>query len=113
MLEEYSLVQKEQKFYVTGTTCQSCEVVIEREVKKMNGVTGVVVSHTQQTLCITSDCPIQSTDISEMIGKYGYGLSSKPTESIKSRQIDWKKVGGTMVGSTRCVPMALGTLRRS
>ena len=38
------MINMEQKFYVTGTTCQSCEVVIEREVKKMNGVTGVVVS---------------------------------------------------------------------
>lgn len=87
----------EYKFYVTGTTCQSCEFVIEREVKKMRGVSGVVVSHTQQTLCITSDCNIQGSDVSELIGKYGYGLSNKPNKSNRSRQIDWKKVGGTLL----------------
>jgi len=41
------------RFCVSGTTCASCEVLLERELKKVNGVIQVNASHSQQ--CVELD----------------------------------------------------------
>ncbi len=47
-----------QKFYISGMTCQSCEVIIERQLKKIDGVSCVSVSQKNGALEIESDKPL-------------------------------------------------------
>lgn len=41
-----------QQFFVRGTSCKSCEVVIERELKKQPDITSVDVSHNKRQIVL-------------------------------------------------------------
>lgn len=86
-----------QKFFLSGTTCQSCEVVIEREVKKIEGIHSADVSHKNQTLILDADREIDSSEIMTLIEKHGYRVKNKPSKYHQGKRIDWKKVGGILV----------------
>ncbi len=55
-IHSYLSFMSQQKIYhVSGTTCRSCEVLIERELKKISGVLHVNVSHKKSTVTMTVD----------------------------------------------------------
>ncbi len=88
-----------QQYFVRGTSCKSCEVVIEREIQKEQGVTGVSVSHKNRTVDIdTIDGHELHLDrLNELLEKHGYNVGAKDKENKRKEKIQWKKVGGALV----------------
>jgi uncharacterized protein len=64
-------------FSVKGTTCSSCEVLIEREIQNIEGVVQVNVSHTQRCVNISmvKNCGIQHQKLNEVLSEHGYHFS--------------------------------------
>ena len=92
-------MSKKQSYYVRGTTCQSCEVVIERELKKLEGVEDVSVSHATQELAVdvAEKGSVSESEIASVIGRHGYTLAKKPQKHRKRQSINWGRVGGYVV----------------
>ena len=82
-----------QTFYVTGMTCQSCEVIIERSLKKLPGVKKVSVSVKKHTLEIEGEKELSLADIRPHIKQHGYDISynRKLEQKVK---IKWSRVLG-------------------
>lgn len=76
-----------QKFYISGMTCQSCEVVIERQLKKVESVKSVLVSQKDGMLEIDSEIQFSKHDLDKHLREYGYQVSHKP---ITSRRVGMK-----------------------
>ena len=86
-----------QCFYLSGTKCHSCEVIIEREVKKIDGVDRVHVSHTHQTILIEGVRPLELNEVADSIAHHGYRVRTKPKKHQRKEPIQWKRVGGVIV----------------
>src|SRR3989339_280669 len=85
------------KFRVHGTHCASCEIVLERELKTLAGVTHVEASHQagEVTLTVSDDVTLGSHDLDKLMGKHGYTFSSL---SVKHEQtVNWSRIGGALV----------------
>jgi uncharacterized protein len=76
-----------QTFYIKGMHCSSCEVLIEKEVKKIKGVKNTEASLPNKTLKIelAGGTDISEKDINQRIGKHGYSISKKKPESKESK----------------------------
>lgn len=85
-----------QKFYVSGTTCHSCEVTIERAVRKLKGVKNAKVSHRKGSLSIYADRQVYVSEIQNLIKEHGYSAADKPFASAGQRK-SWMHIGGVMV----------------
>lgn len=84
-----------QTFRVTGTTCASCEIVLERELKKIPGVESVVASHTTGTITLTSNrhSPLTPFDLEKAVGEHNkYRFSTNDFSAAEERR-SWKHVG--------------------
>lgn len=82
-----------QTFRVSGTTCASCEIVLERTLKTLEGVESVVASHTDGTIVIVSNRthPLTIHDLEKAVGLSKYRFSDK--EAIPSQELrSWKHV---------------------
>lgn len=67
-----------QTLTVTGMTCGGCENAVKRTVAKLEGVTEVTASHTQQQVGVTFDPEkVQIGAIVEKIKKLGYGVEAQ------------------------------------
>ena len=80
-----------QTFYVTGMTCQSCEIVIERSLKKLDGIKKVAVSSKKHTLEIEGDKTYTPSDINPYLKEYGYKISHKLVHT-RRKKIKWGRV---------------------
>jgi sulfite exporter TauE/SafE/copper chaperone CopZ len=83
-----------QTFKVSGTTCASCEIVLERSLKKLADVDSVVASHTDGVITIISHraAPLTVQDLENAVGpsKYRFlNVDSTPSQEKHS----WKQVG--------------------
>jgi len=85
-------------FHVKGTTCTSCEVVIEREVRELDGVLGVDVSHAKGVVAITmkKGHPIHAAQLESLLGTHGYQFSKKEKE-LPPQPWNWGRIA-TIVG---------------
>jgi uncharacterized protein len=63
---------------VAGMTCRSCEVRIERNVRRIPGVERVSASATGAKVTIVSSGPIREADIAEAVKAAGYELGRTP-----------------------------------
>jgi sulfite exporter TauE/SafE/copper chaperone CopZ len=74
-------------FHIQGMHCKSCEILIEKEVKKIKGVKSCYVSHKNGTAVIESDSPISAKEINKAVTAYGYQIVSEKekNDSVKSR----------------------------
>lgn len=74
---------KKEKIKVYDMTCTSCEKRIERELKKLPGVSSAVASFSSQCVTVEYDDEVCSTAIiKEAIKKAGYSTESKNTFKI-------------------------------
>jgi uncharacterized protein len=82
------------KFNVKGTTCDSCEVVIERQVKKLDGVLGVDASHKEGVVTITTKKGRAMTkeELQPILLDHGYALSEYKSASSAPSTWDWKRI---------------------
>lgn len=89
-----------QTFRVYGTSCKSCEVVIERELKKRPEIVSVNVSHHKQTIQIETDQNkhISTKEINELLKKHHYHVDAQNADAKKTTQsISWQRVGGSII----------------
>ncbi|MFH1405482.1 MAG: sulfite exporter TauE/SafE family protein [Patescibacteria group bacterium] len=108
-----------QKFYVSGTHCKSCEIVIERELKKQEGVEDVQVSHGKRTIEIQTagEKKFTTEELNECIGKHGYSVTVSDNGKSKDAKpsINWGKffVVGIIVWGLYVYLDWMGVLRYS
>jgi uncharacterized protein len=90
-------MSKKLKFRVNGTTCASCEVLIERQIKTVDGVLQVSVSHTRSCVEIdlSSNADVSRELLEMVISEHGYELSQWSDE--QKAGWDFKKIGGVLV----------------
>lgn len=70
---------QKQQFSVDGMTCTSCEVLIERKLKKLSGVVSVSVSHTTQTCLIEHrrNGTISAEEVQTVLSDTKYRIASE------------------------------------
>ncbi len=78
---------KEKKYYVEGMHCSSCEMLIEKEVKKLNGVKKCKVSHKSGKLIVASDEEVTFKAIGKAVKQAGFKLLTDKEGHGKT----WKK----------------------
>ncbi|NQV12343.1 sulfite exporter TauE/SafE family protein [Candidatus Uhrbacteria bacterium] len=88
-----------QTFFVRGTTCGSCEVVIERELRALDKVKSVDVSHASQQIKIelAGNERVTADEITQKISKHGYRVANKEENQKKKEAINWARIGGVAV----------------
>ena len=107
-----------QHFFVRGTTCKSCEVVIERELKRQDGVVSAVVSHNKHTLELETegDREFTSVQLTELLAPHGYTVGNKEKEKYREKpKMNWKRFGGitVLIFATYVILDRIGILRIS
>lgn len=88
-------------YKLQGTTCESCEILIEREARSVAGVQRAQASHKNHQLEIEFDQSVDQTklefDLRDRLSKHGYEFSKNERPKDLSEKHDWKKIGGTIV----------------
>ena len=107
-----------QQFYVRGTSCKSCEVAIERELKKQPDITAVDVSHNKRQIIIetSGDRTYSHEELNTFLERHDYSIGTKDKGDRGSKkQINWKRVGAAAVFtlSLYIIFSQLGLLRLS
>lgn len=70
-------------YRIKGMHCASCATIIEKTLKKQDGVKSVVVSFGTETAQIEHDLDLAPlSKLSDSLSKYGYSLSD---EALKSK----------------------------
>lgn len=89
---------KKQQFSVHGTTCKSCEVVIERELKKHLKLDNVRVSHKKGRITLESanNTQYSADQINTYIQKHGYSVD-KIQQTSQQKSVNWQHVGATII----------------
>jgi sulfite exporter TauE/SafE/copper chaperone CopZ len=78
-------------FAVDGTHCASCEIVIEREVKKLPGVTSVKASSVKNTVVITAEREISAEECTAVVKEHGYRFRHVEKQSVVEA-FSWERV---------------------
>ncbi len=83
------------KFCVSGTTCHSCEVLLERELKSLDGVIDVRASHSSGCVDVTTakGITLTSESLNQHMSSSKYRFSSWQ-EGATSSGLDWQRIGG-------------------
>lgn len=70
------MAKKSKVFHISGMTCTSCEVIIERKLKKIDGVVSAEVTHSTGDCVVTtqSGTNITSEDIEQTLADTEYSL---------------------------------------
>ncbi len=104
-------MSKQLHFSVSGTTCASCEILLERELKTIPGVEKVEASHTsgKVTLTVADGVKVKPQDLEHLVGSHGYrfkfldkeeGTGNKEHETGSEdapRRFSWGRLGGTIL----------------
>lgn len=73
-----------KKYYVSGMHCQACELLLEREIKKVNGVTDVTASLPEKTITVYSKRGIAQSlnEYNKSLNTHGYTLHNEPVGKV-------------------------------
>lgn len=91
-------MSKKQTFHIAGMTCTSCEVIIERKVKRIEGVESVNVSSGAGTCTVSSKKRLDKEELKELLKDTEYEIV-KEGEKTKG-PFDWwhlVKISATIV----------------
>lgn len=61
-------------YSVRGMSCAHCVTAVTQELEALNGVTAVVVDLPTGAVSVTSDHPLDRTDVASAITEAGYEL---------------------------------------
>lgn len=94
------MAQKTHVFHITGMTCTACEVIIERKLKKIDGVVDVAVQHAQGDCTVTtaSGSHLHQNEIQAALKDTEYEVVES-AEDV-ARMFTWKhlaKIVGTVL----------------
>lgn len=84
-------------FRVLGTKCAACEIVLERELKTIQGVTKVNASHEggRVELLVDDSAHVTVHDLHRKVGEHGYRF--EPTNGSRQTTHSWQRVGAAAV----------------
>lgn len=97
-----SNLNKSCTLYVDGMHCSSCEILIERSVKKLPGVNGVKISKDRNKVEVTYNK--QKPDLGELnseISRFGYYASDRPTEVRSEKLISYNSNGELKINTSK------------
>ncbi len=91
------LPEKCARINIRGMTCSSCEILLERKLKAVPGVTSVSIDHHTgiATISAKKDSLPSSTKIEAVIRKAGYTMSENETPQANNQQ--WLEIGGSLL----------------
>lgn len=82
----------EKTFYISGMHCVSCEILLEKDLKKIGEIDHIKVSYKQGTLKITGD-NITLEKVKQVVTNLGYGFSEEQLNNKPSKKIGVKDLG--------------------
>jgi sulfite exporter TauE/SafE/copper chaperone CopZ len=65
------------KLYIQGVHCKSCEILLEKEIRKIDGVKSCFVSHKNGTAVIESDYHISPDALKKVVSAHGHQIVSE------------------------------------
>lgn len=89
-----------QDFFIRGTSCKSCEVVIERELINQPDIASVEASHNGRCICIETKNNREFTyeELNELLKEHNYTFHKKDKNQTKNKEpINWKHVGAVAI----------------
>jgi uncharacterized protein len=89
-----------QDFFIRGTSCKSCEVLIERELIKEQDISCVEASHNGRCLSIETKNNREYThsELNTLLEKHNYTIHKKDKKSKKNKEpINWQHVGAVAI----------------
>ena len=96
-------LSKTKSFHLDGTSCASCEIVIERELTKMPQIRSANASHSKKLLTVNLEegQDIHPKDFEFILAEHGYNVVDRnKKEAEKSevmQKLDWSYVAGIMI----------------
>jgi len=94
---------QKKSFNVSGTTCASCELLLERELAEIPGVQSVDASHKNAivTLMLEDGVKIKPQDLEALVGSHGYRFrpvgDAKRPDDLAPARLSVKRIGGTII----------------
>jgi len=76
-----------QSFSVEGMTCASCVRIVERSLKKLDGISYVSVNLATQKALVLSDVPIDQELVRQTVEKTGYGYQAESPVLQEKRNV--------------------------
>jgi len=65
----------QERYVVTGMTCEHCVKAVTSEIAEIDGVTAVDVDLASGNVSVTSDEPLDLADVRAAVDEAGYGLA--------------------------------------
>lgn len=92
-------MEKKEHFYIQGMTCASCELLIERKIKKIPGVLGVHSNFRTGFTVVKMDPenPAENSVIISAIREAGYALKNDKTSVQAQEPGKWMEIGASLV----------------
>lgn len=73
--------------------CRSCEILIEREIKNIPGVTSVHVNHKSGVAAVSSDSELDERMVQAALQKHGYSLGKEELPWFSRHAKDYAELG--------------------
>ncbi|MFA6039031.1 MAG: sulfite exporter TauE/SafE family protein [Candidatus Peribacteraceae bacterium] len=89
-------------FRIVGMHCASCELLLERKLKALPGITGVSVNHRTGKAALSADAahPPSPERIEETIRAAGYRIADADSSDalpVEADKTKWKEIGASLV----------------
>jgi sulfite exporter TauE/SafE/copper chaperone CopZ len=88
------IMSKKIEFRVTGTTCGSCEILLERAFRKISGVRSVKVSnrHGRVSFSVDDDVNLTTEDLSRAGDNSKYHFYPVDEGEIAAQRVSWERI---------------------
>lgn len=78
---------------IKGMHCRSCEILIEREIKSIAGVTSVYVSHKSGVAAVSCEGELDERQVQAALQKHGYSLGTEELPWFSKHAKDYAELG--------------------
>ena len=91
---------KTYRFRVYGTKCASCEIILERELKKAEGVLSVKASSASGTIVMTTrdDITLHSSTLTHLVKDHGYRIENEVESKAPQKSVPLWRAARVLFG---------------
>ncbi|MGB4097047.1 MAG: cation transporter, partial [Acetomicrobium sp.] len=83
--------EEKRSFRVTGMTCATCSMIVEKALKKVAGVKCAAVNLATETAFVVLEKDVPQKVLEEAVKKVGYGVTYEPQEDLEARRYSSSK----------------------